>query len=77
MAHLSIGNGLGKNGSELQEDRTALVEDLDAWRNFEVLADGEVERVEGWLGVPEEVWDVEDIGRWDFVSLLKLYKNRS
>ena len=77
MAHLSIGNGLGKNGSELQEDRTALVEDLDAWRDFEVLADSEVERVEGWLGVPEKVWDIEDIGRWDFVSLVKLYKNRN
>lgn len=63
MAHLGIGNGLGKNGSELQEDRAALVEDLDTWRDFEVLAYGEVERVESWLRVPEEVWDVEDIGR--------------
>lgn len=62
MAHLSIRNGFGENGCEFKENAAALVENLDAGCDFEVFADGKVEWVEGWLGVPEEVWDVEDIG---------------
>lgn len=75
MAHLGISNGFGKDGCEFQKHGTALVEDFDAGCDFEVLPDGEVEGVEGWLGIPEEIRDVEDIGCWYFVSLLALDKN--
>lgn len=58
---LAICDAVGEDLGEVEEDTAALVEDLDARFDFEVLADGDVERVEGWFAFPEEVWDVEDV----------------
>lgn len=69
MAHLGISNRLGKNSCKLEEHAAALVEDLDAGCDFEVFTDGKVERVESWLGVPEEIRDVENVRGYSMVSV--------
>lgn len=61
--HFVIGNGIGEDLGEVEKDATALVEDLDAGFDLEVLADAEVERVESGFAVPEEIGDVEHVGR--------------
>jgi hypothetical protein len=60
-AHLGIVDRVGQNLGEVEEDAAALIEDLDAWVDFEVFADGDVEGVQGRLRVPEEVRHVQDI----------------
>lgn len=60
-AHLGVGDRVGQDLGQVEEDAAALVEDLDARVDFEVFADGGVERVEGWFRVPEEVGDVENV----------------
>lgn len=60
--HLRIGDSVGQDLGEVEEDAAALVEDLDAWVDLEVVADGGVERREGGLGLPEEVGRGEDVG---------------
>lgn len=61
VAHLAVGDAVGEDLGEVEEDAAALVEDLDARVDLEVLADGGVERVKRRFRVPEEVGDVEDI----------------
>jgi hypothetical protein len=74
--HLRIGNGVGKNLSEVEKDAAALVEDLDAGGYLEVFADREVEGVERGFGVPEEVGDVEDVRCWVVVLVWYNMKKR-
>lgn len=64
VVHLVVGDGVGEDGSEVEKVAAALVEDLGAGVDFEVVADGVVEGVERGLGVPEEVGDIEDVGGW-------------
>ncbi len=56
--HLHIRNAIRQDLGQIKEDAAALVEDLDPGPDLEVLADGGVEGVEGWLGVPEEIGGV-------------------
>lgn len=51
--HLVIGDVLGENLGEVEEDAAALVEDLDAGFDLEVFAHGAVEGVEGGFGIPD------------------------
>lgn len=62
--HLVISNRIGQDLSEVEEDATALIKDLDARLDLEVFAYGVVERMESRLAVPEEVGRVEHIGRY-------------
>lgn len=59
--HFGIGDGIGQDLGQVQKDATALIQDLDAGFDLEVLADGGVKRVEGGFAVPEEVGHVEHI----------------
>lgn len=69
VAHLRVRDGVGEDLGQVEEDAASLVEDLDAWVDLEVLADGDIEGVQGWLRVPEEVGDVEDVGCWEVLAV--------
>jgi hypothetical protein len=56
--HLDIRDLVGENFGEVEEDAAALVEHLNARLDFKIFAYTLVERVEGWFGVPEELWSV-------------------
>lgn len=59
-----IGDRVGQDLCEVQEYTAAFVKDLDARFDFEILAQGDVEWVEGGFAFPEEVWNVEHVGCW-------------
>lgn len=59
--HFVIGDRVGQHLGEVEEHAAPLVEDLDARLDLEVLAHGDVQRVQRGLALPEEVGDVEDI----------------
>lgn len=40
--HLRIGDAVAENFGKVEEDAAALIEHLDPWRDFEVLADSAV-----------------------------------
>ncbi|KAF7545351.1 hypothetical protein G7046_g9584 [Stylonectria norvegica] len=61
VAHLGVGDGVGEDLGEVEEDAAALVEDLDAGVYLEVFADGSVEGMQRGLRVPEEVGYIKDI----------------
>lgn len=59
--YLAVGHAIRQHFGEVEEDATALVEHLNARFDLEILAQRGVEWVKGWLGVPEEIGDVEDV----------------
>ena len=63
--HLLVGDAVAEDLGEVEEDATAFVEHLDPGLDLEVFPHGEVERVQGGFGFPEEVWDVEHVARWN------------
>lgn len=63
-SHFLVGDAVGQDLAEVEEDLAALVEDLDAGFDFEVFADGGVEGVEGGFRVPEEGGVVEEVRCW-------------
>ena len=60
-AHFRVGDGVGEDFGEIEEDSATLVQDFDARVDLKVLANGGVERVKGGLGVPEKAGNIEDI----------------
>ena len=62
MRHLVVGDGVGEDFGQVEEDSATFVEDLDSRLDLEVFADGFVERVQGRFAVPEEIGDVEHVG---------------
>ena len=47
--HLGVGDGIGQDLRQVQDDSAALIQDLDAQVDFEVLADRHVERMQRWF----------------------------
>ena len=62
-AHLGVGDAVAEDLGEVEEDAAPLVEYADAPVDLEVLAHGDVEGVQGRFRFPEEIGDVEYIGR--------------
>lgn len=48
-AHFGVCNAVTENLRQLQEDPASFIKHLDARADLEVLAGGEVERVQGWF----------------------------
>jgi hypothetical protein len=69
--HFLIADAVRQYLAEVEEDLAALVEDLDAGFDLEVLADGGVQGVQGGFRVPEEGWVVEEVGRCEKTQLAK------
>ena len=63
--HLVVGDVLGQDLGQVEEDAAPLVEDLDARLDLEVFAHGAVQRVQRWFGFPDQGRDVEDVGGWE------------
>ena len=59
--HFHVGDLVGEDFSEVEEDTAALVEDLDARFDLEVFAHALVEGVECWFRVPEEFGSVQHV----------------
>ena len=57
-----VGDGIGEDFCEVEEDSTSLVEHLDTRFDLKVFADGDIERVQRWFALPEEIRDVEHVG---------------
>jgi hypothetical protein len=66
-SHFLVADAVAQNLAKVEEDLAALVEDLDAWLDLEVFADGGVEGVQGGLRVPEEGRVVEEVGCWELL----------
>jgi len=60
-SHFSVCDTVGENLRQVEEDSTALVEDLDPGLDLEVFSDRLVQRIEHGLRVPEEVGGVQHI----------------
>ncbi|KAL3702832.1 hypothetical protein TMatcc_000144 [Talaromyces marneffei ATCC 18224] len=53
---------------QVEENSTTLVEDLDAWFDFEVFSYGDVQRVEGWFRLPKEVGHIQHIRCYSLID---------
>ena len=59
--HLRVRNGVAEDLSEVKEDPAALVQDLDARFDLQILTHALIERVQGGFRVPEEVGGVKKV----------------
>lgn len=59
--HFIIGDRIRQDFCQIQENLATLVQDLDAWFDFEIFAYRIIEGMEGGLAVPEKVGHIQHI----------------